>query len=322
MRAVICTEYGPPSNLHEVDLPIPTPGPEDVQVRIKATGVGFATGLMIQGLYQVKPTLPFCPGGEFAGVVEAVGEACTDHQVGDRVFGSAPASLAEVACTNAERVFPIPEGMSDAIAASLYGNYQTAIHGLRDRGGLQPGETLLVLGASGGVGTAAIAVAKSMGAHVIAAASTEEKRGVAMSCGADACVDYSDADWRTDLKAIAPRGVDVVYDPVGGDVAEPAFRSIAPYGRFLVVGFAAGTIPKIALNLPLLKTAAIVGVNWGGLSEADPDANIELTKTLLAWIDDDSLTPAPVTERDASDFVQAFEDQLAGRVMGKLVLVR
>lgn len=322
MKAVVTNEYGPPSNLHEVDVPEPEAGPGQVKVRVEATGIGFAQGLMLQGLYQIKPKLPFCPGGEFAGVIEAVGEGSEGFGVGDRVFGTGPATLAEAACTSASSVYPAPDGMSAAVAASLYGNYQTAIHGLRDRGNLQPGESLLVLGASGGVGTAAIAVAKSMGARVIAAASTEEKRSVAMRCGADDCIDYSDPDWRTSLKAIAPGGVDVVYDPVGGDVAEPAFRSIAPYGRFLVVGFAAGTIPKIALNLPLLKMASIVGVNWGGLSDANPEANIELTHTLLEWINADTLTPAAVTERPASEFVEAFEDQLAGKITGKLVLVR
>ena len=322
MKAVVCNEFGPPSNLHEIEVPEPEAGSGEVKVRVNATGIGFAQGLMLQGLYQIKPKLPFCPGGEFTGVIDAVGEGCEGINVGDRVFGSAPASLAEFACTNANSLYPVPAGMSDAIAASLYGNYQTAIHGLRDRGNLQPGESLLVLGASGGVGTAAIAVGKCMGARVIAAASTEEKRAVAMRCGADECIDYSDPDWRASLKTIAPGGVDVVYDPVGGDVAEPAFRSIAPYGRFLVIGFAAGTIPKIALNLPLLKTAAIVGVNWGGMSDANPEANVELTHTLLEWIEAGTLTPAPVTERPADEFVKAFEDQLAGKITGKLVLVR
>ena len=209
-----------------------------------------------------------------------------------------------------------------AQAASLYTNYLTAVFGLRDRGHLRSGETLLVLGAAGGVGTAAIAVAKAMGARVIGAASTPDKRATAEAAGADATVDYSRDDWRDALRAVTPEGLNVVYDPVGGDVAEPAFRSLAPGGRFLVVGFASGTIPRLPLNLALLKRSAVVGVDWGGEVRARPGMNAELAATLIEWIEEDRLRVAPVTERPASEYVRALEDQLAGRILGKLVLAR
>ena len=322
MRAVMCETFGPPSGLKEVEVPKPVPGPDDILVEVAATGLGFATGLIIQGLYQFKPTLPFCPGGEFAGVVAECGANVTWFRPGDRVFGQSNAALADFLLVREPQCFGIPPGTSDALAASLYGNYLTAIHGLRDRGQLAAGETLLVLGASGGVGTAAVAVAKTLGARVIAGASTAAKREVALACGADAVVDYTQENWRAALNDLCPDGLDVVYDPVGGDLAEPALRSLAEGGRFLVVGFAAGEIPKIALNLPLLKTAAIVGVNWGGLSDAHPEENVRLAATLNEWLAAGTLVPAPVTERPAAAFVAAMEDQLAGRITGKLVLVR
>jgi NADPH2:quinone reductase len=323
MRAVLCHQYGPPSGLVEQEVPQPVPGADEVLIRVAATGLGFATGLMIQGLYQIKPPLPFCPDGEFAGVVEAVGAGVNQFKPGDRVFGTGNAALADYMLATSDACYATPEGIKDAVAASLYGNYLTALHAFRDRGALQPGETVLVLGASGGVGTAAIAVAKSMGAkRVIGGASSEEKRAVALACGANAVVDYTQPDWRQALKALCPDGLDVVYDPVGGDLSETAFRSISEGGRFLVIGFAAGAIPSIGLNLPLLKTASIVGVNWGGLSMAHPERNRELMLTVLDWLRDGKLVPVAVSERPAGEFVRAFEDQLAGKVTGKLVLVR
>ena len=322
MRAVICESYGPPSNLKEVERPIPEPGPDEILIEVTATGLGFATGLMIQGLYQTRPPLPFCPGGEFSGTIVQCGANVSGFLPGDRVFGQGNAALADFLLASPASCFSVPDGIGDAVAASLYGNYLTAIHGLRDRGQLTAGETLLVLGASGGVGTAAVAVAKAMGAHVIAGASTKAKREVAIQCGADLAVDYSQENWRKALKALCPNGPDMIYDPVGGNVSEPAFRSIGEGGRFLVVGFAAGEIPRIALNLPLLKTASIVGVNWGGLSAAHPEENVKLAATLIEWLSSGKLAPAPVTQRPATEFVAAFEDQLAGKITGKLVLIR
>ena len=322
MRSVVCDEFGPPASLREVDVERPVPGPREVLVRVEATGIGFVDGLMIQGKYQIKPSLPHHPGSEFAGTVEAIGDDVTEFAPGDAVFGAANGALSDYVCTETGRCHRTPAGLAAAQAASLYTNYLTALFGLRDGGRLRAGETLLVLGAAGGVGTAAIAVAKAMGARVIAAASTPDKRATAEAAGAEATVDYSRDDWRNALRELTPEGLNVVYDPVGGDVAEPAFRSLAPGGRFLVVGFASGAIPRLPLNLPLLKRSTVVGVNWGGEVAARPGLNAELAATLCAWIEDGRLRVAPVTERPASEYVQAFEDQLAGRVHGKLVLCR
>lgn len=322
MRSVVCEAFGPPGSLREVEIERPVPGAREVLVRVEATGIGFVDGLMIQGKYQVKPSLPHYPGSEFAGVVKAVGDDVTDFAPGDAVFGTANGALADYVCTGTGRCHRTPAGLAAAQAASLYTNYLTALFGLRDRGHLRSGETLLVMGAAGGVGTAAIAVAKAMGARVIGAASTAEKRATARAAGADATVDYSRDDWRDALRAVTPEGLNVVYDPVGGDVAEPAFRSLAPGGRFLVVGFASGTIPRLPLNLALLKRSAVVGVDWGGEVRARPGLNAELAATLIDWIEHGRLRVAPVTECPAADYVQALEDQLAGRILGKLVLTR
>lgn len=322
MRTVVCEAFGPPASLREVDIDRPAPGAREVLVRVEATGIGFVDGLTIQGKYQVKPSLPHYPGSEFAGAVEAIGEDVTEFAPGDAVFGTANGALSDYVCTATNRCHRTPAGLAAAQAASLYTNYLTAVFGLRDRGHLRSGETLLVLGAAGGVGTAAIAVAKAIGARVIGAASTADKRATAEAAGADATVDYSRDDWRDALRAVTPEGLNVAYDPVGGDVAEPAFRSLAPGGRFLVVGFASGTIPRLPLNLALLKRSAVVGVDWGGEVRARPGLNAELAATLIDWIEQDRLQVAPVTERPASEYVRALEDQLAGRILGKLVLTR
>jgi len=322
MRMIVCEEFGPPSSLKEIDAPRPEPSEGQVLVRVEATGIGFADGLVIQGKYQVKPPLPFVPGGDFAGTVEAVGPQVSKFRPGDAVFGSYLGALADFVCAPQTSCFARPASLSGAQAASLYDNYFTALLGLRNRGALQPEETLLVLGASGGVGTAAIAVAKAIGARVIGAASTPAKRATAEAVGADATVDYTEENWRESLKALTPNGLDVVYDPVGGDVAEPAFRSLAPGGRHLVVGFASGTIPRLPFNLALLKRASLVGVDWGGESINNPETVQELAVVLIDWIEQGRLQVAPITERPASEFVQAFEDQLAGRIQGKLVLTR
>lgn len=323
MRAVICEEFGPPSSsLEEVDVPRPVPGKGEVLVRVEATGIGFADGLVIQGKYQIKPPLPYSLGGDFAGKVDAIGEGVTTFAPGDAVFGSALGSLADYVCARTTSCFRSPAGLTAAQAASLFENYCTGLYGLRNRGELQAGETVLVLGAAGGVGTSAIALAKAMGARVIAAASTPEKRATAEAAGADATVDYTQDDWRKSLEALTPEGLNVVYDPVGGDVAEPAFRSLAPGGRHLVVGFASGTIPRLPFNLALLKRSALIGVDWGAEMTSNPALASELAAVLIDWIEKGRLEVAPVTERPASEFVQAFEDQLAGCIHGRLVLTR
>lgn len=322
MKIICCDEFGPPEQLKEIEVDLPSPAAHEALVEVKAAGVGFVDGLMVQGLYQVKPPLPYYPGSEFAGVVQEVGTDVTTVKVGDRVMGLASSgAFADALTIDARRLVTLPNQLSDAHAAGFYINYATALYGLRDCGHLKENETLLVLGAAGGVGSAAICVAKSMGAYVIAAASSAAKRHAALQFGADAVIDYSHPQWRDELKSVcAGRGLDMVYDPVGGEVAEPAFRSLAPGGRFLVVGFASGTIPKLPLNLALLKRAAIVGVDWGGESRANPAVNEELMDTLMRWIEANKLTPAPVRIRPMSECRTALQDQLAGKVIGKLVL--
>lgn len=322
MRAVVCEAFGPPEALREVTLPRPVPQADEVLVRVTATGVGYVDGLLIAGQYQVKPALPFYPCSEFAGEVAAVGADVSYVEVGQRVFGSAGAALADFIVAKRSQCFPAPDSLADAQAASLFINYLTALYGLDACGRLHPGETVLVLGAAGGVGSAAVAVAKALGARVVAAASNEAKRSAALATGADAVVDYGDSQWREDLRAQCPDGLDLVYDPVGGQVTEPALRSLAPGGRFLVVGFASGQIPKVALNLALLKRCSIVGVDWGGQARANPGINQRLMTQLLDLLASGRLAVAAVTERSAAQFVRAFEDQLAGRIVGKLVLTR
>ena len=323
MKKVCCNEFGPPENLQRIEVETPAPRPGEVLVEISAAGVGFVDGLMVQGLYQVKPPLPYYPGSEFAGMVSAVGEGVTHLQPGDRVLGMASngAYADSVSVANSSLV-KTPSNLSDAIAAGFYINYATALYGLRDCGHLKAGETLLILGAAGGVGSAAISVAKAMGARVIAAASSDEKRRAARSFGADHTVDYTDPNWRGALKElISSDGLNMVYDPVGGDKAEAAFRSLSPGGRFLVVGFASGEIPKIPLNLPLLKRSSIVGVDWGGEFRANPRINLELMDTLMGWASDCTLVPAEVVCRPMTDYQEALKDQLAGKIIGKLVLM-
>ena len=323
MKKVCCQAFGPPENLQRIEVDAPSPQANEALVDISAAGVGFVDGLMVQGLYQVKPPLPYYPGSEFAGVVSEVGENVTNVQPGDRVLGMASnGAYADSIAVAATTLVKIPANLSDAIAAGFYINYATALYGLRDCGHLKAGETLLILGAAGGVGSSAISVAKAMGARVIAAASSDEKRRAALSFGADHAVDYTDQNWRDALKQLTKgSGLNMVYDPVGGDKSEPAFRSLSPGGRFLVVGFAGGEIPKIPLNLPLLKRSSIVGVDWGGEYRANPSINQELMETLMGWAADGTLVPAEVVCRQMSDYQQALKDQLAGKIVGKLVLM-
>lgn len=322
MNIVCCQTFGPPQTLQRIEIDAPVAAANEVLVDVSAAGVGFVDGLMVQGLYQVKPPLPYYPGSEFAGVIAEIGAGVTELTVGDRVLGIANSgAFADQLTIASHKVVKIPENLSADVAAGFFINYATALYGLRDCGKLQAGEHILILGAAGGVGSAAICVAKAMGATVIAAASSSEKRQAALSFGADHCVDYTEPNWRQQLKALTgDQGLNVVYDPVGGDKAEPAFRSLAPGGRFLVVGFAAGEIPKIPLNLALLKRSAIVGVDWGGEMRANPAINHALMTTLMQWIGDGKLHPAPVQSRPMGDYQQGLIDQLGGRIVGKLVL--
>ena len=320
-RQVICKEFGPPESLIIEEREIPLPKEEEVLVKLLAAGVGYVDSLMVQGLYQVKPPLPYYPGSEFAGEVIEIGERVDNIKPGDLVMGMWRGAYADHMTVPSSECTVVPGSLSVDVAGGFYTSYSTALFGLRDCGNLKPGENVLILGASGGVGSAAITVAKAMGANVIAGASSREKLELASSVGADETILYSKEDWRTELKALlGNESLTMVYDPVGGDLAEPAFRSLAPGGRFLVVGFASGTIPSIPLNLALLKQSSIVGVDWGGAMRSDPSLTSTLQKTLLDWIESGRLIPAKVSTRPLSEIREALSDQISGKVIGKLVL--
>ena len=320
-RQVICKEFGPPGNLIIEASDIPSPQEEEVLVKVLSAGVGYVDSLMVQGLYQVKPPLPYYPGSEFAGEVIQIGGAVNNVKSGDLVMGMWRGAYTDHMTVPSSECTVIPDSLSVEVAGGFYTNYSTALFGLRDCGNLEAGENVLILGASGGVGSSAITVAKAMGANVIAGASSPEKLELASSAGADETILYSKEDWRTELKALlGNESLNMVYDPVGGDLAEPAFRSLAPGGRFLVVGFASGTIPSIPLNLALLKQSSIVGVDWGGAMRSDPSLTPTLQKTLLEWIDSGRLNPAKVSTRPLSEIREALSDQISGKVIGKLVL--
>lgn len=277
MKAVVCREHGLPDKLKLVtDWSEPTVGEHDVLIDVKAAGLNFPDVLMIQGKYQMQPEMPFIPGGECAGVVAAVGAKVSRFKVGDKVLsaGGSGAFCQRIA-VHELGAFPMPEGLSFEQAAGVSITYFTSYYALKQRANLQPGETLLVLGAAGGVGTSAIELGKHMGARVIAAASTDEKLELCKKLGADEVINYSTTSLKDAIKELTGgKGVDVVYDPVGGDYAEPAIRGMAWNGRYLVIGFASGPIPKIALNLTLLKGCSLVGVFWGRFTMEEPQVNL------------------------------------------------
>ncbi|MDB5732598.1 MAG: NADPH:quinone oxidoreductase family protein [Variovorax sp.] len=322
MKAVLCRRFGPPSSLSIEDMPSPAPGAGQIVVTTHACGVNFPDTLIIHGQYQFKPDFPFSPGGEIAGVVKEVGEGVTAFRPGDRVIAATTyGGYAEEVVAEAKRTLPIPEGMDFETAAAFVLTYGTSHHALKDRARLQAGETLLVLGAAGGVGLAAVELGKLMGARVIAAASSTEKLAVCREHGADELIDYANEDLRARIKALTHgKGVDVVYDPVGGDYSEPALRSMAWNGRFLVVGFAAGRIPSLPLNLPLLKGCAVVGVFWGGFTRNEPERNQANLEELALWAAEGRLKPhvsARYPLERAADALQALMDR---KVQGKVVL--
>lgn len=322
MKAALVEAFGPVETISVKDAPTPEAGPGHVRIAVKAAGVGFVDALIAEGRYQVKPPLPFSPGGEYAGVVESVGEGVTALKPGDRVIaGGFSGGFAEYAVTNAAGVLAIPDAMTFPQAAMFRTNYATALHALQDRAAMKPGETLLVLGAGGGTGTAAIAVGKIMGARIIAGASSEEKRAAAKAAGADETVDTSAADWRDALKALAPKGIDVVFDPVGGAVTETAFRSLAWKGRHLVIGFAAGTIPALPINLALLKGASLVGVDIARFTfmhePAQAQANI---RQLLGWFAEGRLTLEPGRVVPLAEAPAALKAVLDRQAVGKIVV--
>ena len=323
MHAWLCTNPTGVEALVWTELPTPIPQPGEVRVAVAAASLNFPDLLIVQNKYQMKPPLPFVPGAEFAGVVEAVGEGVTHLKVGQNVaclagtggFGTHTLAMAALC-------LPLPDGFSLVDAAAFTMTYATSHHALMDRAQLQAGETVLVLGAAGGVGTAAIQIAKAAGATVIAAASSDEKCALCHSLGADATLNYSREGLREGIKRLtAGKGPDVVYDPVGGDFAEPAFRSIAWRGRYLVVGFAAGDIPKLPLNLALLKGASLVGVFWGDFAKREPLANAAMMDTLVQWYGQGKVKPVIDSTLPMSELPAAYARMGSRSVMGKLVLV-
>ncbi len=292
MRAILCKELGPANTLVIDDIPSPEPGKGQVKVRVKAAGLNFPDTLIIEGKYQIKPELPFSPGGEMAGEVLAVGEGVQRFKPGQRVMGlTGYGAFAEEILVPENQLIPVPDGMNDHTAAAFSMVYGTSYHALKQRANIQPGETLLVLGASGGVGLAAVELGKAMGATVIACASSEEKLAVAKEAGADDLINYAEEDLKDALKQRYPKGVDVIYDPVGDKFTEAAIRNMAWNGRLLIVGFAAGDIPKIPANLALLKGCSIVGVFWGAFTQKEPQTNIQNIMELMQLFNQGKINP-------------------------------
>jgi NADPH2:quinone reductase len=323
MHAWLCENPTGVEALQWRELPTPAPAAGEVLVEIRAASLNFPDLLIVQNKYQMKPELPFVPGSEFAGVVQALGAGVTNLKVGQHVAClQGTGAFATHICAKADQCVPLTESFSDEDAAAFIMTYATSYHALVDRAQLARGETVLVLGAAGGVGTAAIQVAKAAGARVIAAASTAAKCALCKSIGADETIDYSQQDLRTALKELTNgRGPDVIYDPVGGDLAEPAFRSIAWRGRYLVIGFAAGPIPALPFNLPLLKGASIVGVFWGGFARQEPEAQAAALKELASWYAQGKIKPVIDRTLPMEALKDAYDLMGTRSVMGKLVMV-
>ncbi len=322
MKAVLCKQFGPPDSLVVEELPSPQPGAGEVVISVKAASLNFPDVLIIQNKYQFKPPLPFSPGSELAGVVKEVGAGVDAFRPGDKVMAfTTYGAFAEEVKTEATRLVALPEGMDFVTGAAFLLTYATTDHALRDRGTLKAGETLLVLGASGGVGLAAVQIGKALGARVIACASSEDKLALCRSHGADATINYAAEDLRERIKALTEgRGVDVVYDPVGGPYTEPAFRSLAWRGRLLVVGFAAGEIPKLPLNLALLKGASVVGVFWGDFTRREPRRFADSLRQLAQWYGEGRLKPHVSQTLPLEKAAEALKLMAARQVKGKLVL--
>jgi NADPH:quinone reductase len=323
VKAVLCKQYGPPELLVVEDLPSPTPGPGEVVISMKAASVNFADVLIIQNRYQVKPPLPFSPGSELAGVVKTVGEGVTRFKPGDRVMAlTTYGAFAEEVASDEARLVPIPDGMDFSTASAFLLTYGTSDHALGDRGQLEPGERLLVLGAAGGAGLSAIEIGKALGAHVIAGASSAERLALCRAHGADATIDYAAEDLRDRINALTGgQGIDVVYDAVGGRHTDPALRSLRWRGRLLVVGFAAGEIPKIPLNLTLLKGCSIVGVNIGGFAKREPRQFATRVEQLTRWFQEGKLRPHVSDTMPLERAPDALARMAARQVKGKIVLL-
>lgn len=293
MRVMQFREFGGIEALRLEEAPDPTPGPGEVLIKVTATGLNFFDTLILRDKYQFTPELPYSPGGEIAGIVEGLGEGVGGFAAGERVMAFIGGNGCRERVTAKEsRVIPIPKGVSDEVAAGIAITYGTAIHGFKDRANLQAGESVAVLGAAGGAGLAAVEIAKLMGAHVIAVASSRDKLALAVEHGADEGIDYTKDDLKTALKQhTAPNGLDVLYDCVGGDAAEPGLRALGWKGRYLVIGFASGDIPRIPLNLVLLKGCDVLGVFWTSFVDREPEAFQANTRQVLEWCAEGRLSP-------------------------------
>jgi len=322
MRALVCKEYGPPEKLviEEQDDPVPREG--EVLVDVKAAGINFPDVLMIGGTYQVKIPPPFVPGGETAGIIEAVGNGVTRLRPGDRVIAIPPGGGFAEKCVLAENLcFPLPDKLSFEQGAGFTITYATSYHAFRQCTQLKAGETVLVLGAAGGVGITAVEIAKTLGARVIAAASSEEKLQFAREAGADETINYSETLLKDRVKELTGgKGVDVVYDPVGGELAEQAYRALTWHGRYLVIGFASGDIPKFPINIALLKEASIIGVWWGTWASHNPADSLQNMAELAAMVDEGKLNPRVTESYPMARYTDAFAAITERRARGKVVL--
>lgn len=321
MRAILCKELGPANTLVIEDIASPSPGKGEVKVRVKAAGLNFPDTLIIEGKYQIKPELPFSPGGEMAGEVLEVGDGVKNFKPGQRIMGlTGYGAFAEEILVPENRLIPVPDGMDDHTAAAFSMVYGTSYHALKQRANIQPGETLLVLGASGGVGLAAVELGKAMGANVIACASSDEKLEVAKEAGADDLINYAEEDLKDALKKRYPKGVDVIYDPVGDKFTEAALRNMAWNGRLLIVGFAAGDIPKLPANLALLKGCSIVGVFWGAFTQQEPQVNIQNIMELMQLFGQGKIKPRISQVFKFEEYEQALAALSSRTAKGKVVL--
>jgi NADPH2:quinone reductase len=323
MKAVLCKVYGPPESLIVEEVESPKPEPGQVVISVRACGVNFMDTLIIEGKYQSKPPMPFSPGGEVAGIVKEVGEGVAGVKIGDRVIAfTGWGGFAEEVRAEARSLVPMPDWMDFVTASAVVTVYGTSHYALKDRATLQPGETLLVLGAAGGVGLATIDLGKAMGARVIAAASSDEKLAICHQHGADECINYTREDLKERTKQVTGgQGVDVIYDPVGGVYAEPALRSMAWGGRYLVVGFAAGEIPRLPLNLLLVKGCAIIGVFWGSFTAHDPQRSRAHLRELMTWFHEGRLRPHIWATYPLERAADALNDLRTRKVAGKAVLL-
>ncbi|EON93840.1 oxidoreductase, zinc-binding dehydrogenase family protein [Marinobacter lipolyticus SM19] len=322
MKAILCKEYGPAEKLVIEDVASPEVKGHGVKIRVKAAGLNFPDTLIIENKYQLKPSLPFSPGGEMAGEVLEVGEKVTRFKPGDRVAGlTGYGAFAEEIVAPEQNLLPVPDAMPDEKAAAFSMVYGTSYYALKQRANLQPGETLLVLGASGGVGLATVELGKAMGAHVIAAASSAEKLAVAKAAGADELINYTEEPLKEAVKKLTKsKGVDVIYDPVGGDFTEQALRAMAWNGRHLIIGFAAGDIPKIPANLTLLKGCSVVGVFWGSFTQREPEASAQNMMELMKLYAEGKIDPKISEVFEFEDYAKALGALTERRATGKVVL--